>query len=283
MKALALSALLLLSAGSRAAEAPAAAWTKGPAKVDLAGFAEIAVPEGFVFTDAKGTQALMERMGNLVTGQEAGFLAPARIFDEKAAGTWFVVFEFNPIGYVKDDEKNSIDAPALLKHMQEGNVRSNEERKRKGLEELDLTGWAVPPHYDAQTHNLEWGLLLRSKAGHESVNYEVRLLGRGGVMQSTLVLGKDGLNKTLPEFRSLLTNYAFKPGQKYAEWRQGDRLAKIGLTALIGGGAVAVAAKSGLLKYVWKYIAFIVVALAGTIRNVWQRVKRMFGKRTELD
>ncbi|MEK7767162.1 MAG: DUF2167 domain-containing protein, partial [bacterium] len=68
-----------------------------------------------------------------------------------------------------------------------------------------------------------------------------------------------------------------------AEWRQGDRIAKIGLTALIGGGAAAVAAKSGLLKYVWKYIAFIFIAFAGALRSLWQRIKRLFAKRTELD
>lgn len=252
----------------------------GPAEVELGDHAAVKVPKGYVFVDGKGTRELMRMMGNLPTGQEAGFVAPSRIFEEKAGDSWFVVFDFNPIGYVKDDEKDALDAPALLKQMREGNVRSNEARRAQGLEELELAGWAVEPHYDKETNNLEWGLLLRSKSGHETVNYEVRLLGREGVMQSTLVLGPDALKKTLPVFRGLLKEYQYKPGKKYAEWRQGDKIAKIGLTALIGGGAVAVAAKSGLLKYLWKFLIVFLVAFAGFFKKIWQR---FFGKRTELD
>src|SRR6185436_130803 len=217
-------------------------WVKGLGKAAIGSWAEITVPSGYQFTGKEGTESLMKSMGNLTTGREAGFLAPESVFDDKAKHTWFVVFEFNPIGYVKDDEKNSIDAPKLLAQMQEGNKRSNEVRVKEGLPELELTGWAVPPHYDQETNNLEWGLMLKSKSGHRSVNYEVRLLGRSGVMETTLVLAPDDLEFALPKFRGLLKEYAFKSGQKYAEYRQGDQIAKYGLTALIAGGAVAGAA-----------------------------------------
>ena len=36
-----------------------------------------------------------------------GFVAPA-------GEDWFAVFEFDDVGYVKDDEKDSLDANALL-------------------------------------------------------------------------------------------------------------------------------------------------------------------------
>jgi uncharacterized membrane-anchored protein len=238
------------------------------------------VPQGYLFTGKEGTESLMKSMGNLTTGREAGFLAPASVFEDKAKHTWFVVFEFNPTGYVKDDEKDSIDAPKLLAQMQEGNKRSNEERAKEGLPELELTGWAVPPHYDQATHNLEWGLMLKSKSGHSSVNYEVRLLGRSGVMETTLVLAPEDLEKALPEFRGLLKEYAFKSGQKYAEYRQGDQIAKYGLTALIAGGAVAGAAKLGLFKYLWKFIVLFGVAISSFFKRIWDK---LFGKKTELD
>ncbi len=35
-------------------------WTKGPAKADLKTLAEVQVPDGFMFTGAKGTQKLLE-------------------------------------------------------------------------------------------------------------------------------------------------------------------------------------------------------------------------------
>jgi len=74
-------------------------WTKGPAKAELKSLAEVQVPEGFVFTGAKGTQKLLEKMGNPTSGSELGFLAPTSL-------VWFVVFEFADVGYVKDDDKD---------------------------------------------------------------------------------------------------------------------------------------------------------------------------------
>src|ERR1043166_2862826 len=74
-------------------------WVKGPGKAAIGSWAEITVPPGYQFTGKEGTESLMKSMGNLTTGREAGFLAPESVFDEKAKHTWFVVFEFNPIGY----------------------------------------------------------------------------------------------------------------------------------------------------------------------------------------
>src|SRR6058998_4050463 len=76
-------------------------WTKGPA--NLKTLAEVQVPEGFMFTGAQGTQKLLEAMGNPISGSELGFLAPTSL-------VWFVVFEFSDVGYVKDDDKNKLDA-----------------------------------------------------------------------------------------------------------------------------------------------------------------------------
>jgi len=259
---------------------PAIDWVKGPGKAEIEKFAEIDLPKGYVFTGKKGTIAVMKMMGNLVTGQEAGFFAPEAIFDKNSKKNWFVVFEFNPIGYVKDDEKKNIDAAKLLETMKAGTIEGNKERTKMGLPTLEVIGWAVEPHYDEKTHNLEWGLKLKSETGGEVVNYEVRLLGRDGVMQSTLVLGPGQLEKTLPEFRSLLATYDFRKGQRYAEYKPGDKIAKFGLLALIGGGAIAVAAKTGLLKYVWKYIIFIVMGVVMFVKKIWDRV---FRKKESVD
>jgi uncharacterized membrane-anchored protein len=138
----------------------------------------------------------------------------------------------------------------------------------------------VEPHYDEETHNLEWGLKLKSSTNSAVVNYEVRLLGRKGVMQTTLVAAPGRLESSLPAFRKLLKGYDFKSGQKYAEYKPGDRIAKIGLIALIGGGALAVAAKTGLLKYVWKYLIFIIMGVVALLKKIYDRI---FGKRESVD
>ena len=249
-------------------------WQKGPVKVDIDSYAEIDVPQGYVFTGKEGTKKAMKLMGNLLTNKEVGMIAPASLLDPKAKDKpWFVVFEYDPIGYVKDDEKDAIDADGLLKTFRENNRRANTERAKQGLQVLEVAGWAVKPHYDEQTHNLEWGLDLKEKQGEadmgNTVNYEVRLLGRNGVMSSTLVLSKEDLDTILPDFRKLLKSCEFNSGLRYAEFKQGDKIAQYGLTALIGGGAVAVAAKSGLLKNLWKILVAAAVGVGALLKRLW--------------
>src|SRR4051794_14799273 len=81
-------------------------WTKGPAKGSLKSIAEVQIPEGFALADGKSTRKLLEMMGNPTSGSELGLLAPTSM-------VWFVVFEFSDTGYIKDDEKDKLDADAM--------------------------------------------------------------------------------------------------------------------------------------------------------------------------
>jgi uncharacterized membrane-anchored protein len=68
----------------------------------------LAVPIGHVFLDGKTTQAMMESAGEPVSGNEAGFLSPTN-------RAWAVYFQYDDCGFVKDDEKDKLDAAKLLK------------------------------------------------------------------------------------------------------------------------------------------------------------------------
>jgi uncharacterized membrane-anchored protein len=113
---------------------PHIAWQKGPTKGNLGGFAEIDVPLGFLFTDKAGTQKLLELTHNLPSGSEVGALVP-----ETDGESWFVIFEFNESGFVKDDERK-LDADGLLSSIREGSESANEVRKEKGWPAFHVTG-----------------------------------------------------------------------------------------------------------------------------------------------
>jgi len=242
-------------------------WTKGPAKAELKSLAEVQVPEGFMFTGAKGTQKLLEAMGNPTSGSELGFLAPTSL-------VWFVVFEFADVGFVKDDDKDKLDADKLLKSIKEGTEAANKYREKMGAAPLHITGWEIPPRYNEQTHNLEWAIRGESE-GSSVINYNTRLLGRKGVMEVNLVIDPEKLNAAMPAYQALLTDYSYKLGERYAEYRSGDKLAKYGLAALITGGAAAVAVKTGLFaslilvfKKAAKVIVIAVVAVFAWIKKL---------------
>jgi uncharacterized membrane-anchored protein len=244
---------------------PSVDWKVGPTQADIGRVAAIKVPEKHRFTGAVGTRQLMERMGNPTSGQELGLLAP----DED---DWFVVFEFSDSGHVKDNEKDKLDADAILKAIREGNEASNEERKRRGWATIDVVGWSVPPRYDEATHNLEWAVLGRS-GDHDIVNYNTRLLGRVGVMEANLVVAPEQLQATLPQFKQLLAGYSFQSGHRYEEFKPGDKVAEYGLAALVAGGAAAVALKTGWLakfwKVAWKLIIFVVAGVGAMFKKVF--------------
>lgn len=194
------------------------------------------------------------------------------------ASTWFAVFSFSEDGYVKDDE--AIDAAELLASLKESDTASNEERARLGMTKLYTDGWQVAPHYDSATNRLEWGVRLRSEDGEQIINYTSRLLGRSGVMSAVLVADPTRLAVDTADFKSVLEGFTYLPGQTYAEYREGDKVAEYGLAALVLGGAAAVATKkgfwgiiAGFLAAFWKVLAAAAVAAVAGIGKLFGRRK----------
>ena len=140
-------------------------WQKGPSSGTLGNLAQIKIPEKYIFAGGEDTKLLMEVMQNPVSGRELGFLAP-----EKAS--WFIVFEFDDTGYIRDDEKGSLDAAAMLESIKAGNAEGNKERTKRGWPKLDITGWEQQPHYDEKTNNLEWAIRGQSE-GRPVVNFNI--------------------------------------------------------------------------------------------------------------
>jgi uncharacterized membrane-anchored protein len=238
-------------------------WQKGPSLGDLGTHAQVKVPDGYVFAGASDTRTIMEANHNPVTGKEMGFLAPA-------GETWFAVFEFDDVGYVKDDEKDSLDAFAMLDSIKAGTEAGNKERVSRGWPTMTVLGWETPPRYNEITHNLEWAIRAQSE-GLPVVNHNTRVLGRGGVMEVTLVTDPDLLAETMPKFKEMLAGFEFKQGHRYAEFRAGDRTAAYGLTGLIVGGGTAALVKTGAFKWIWKLLVAGAAGVAALLKKVFSR------------
>ena len=251
------------------AEIKALHWQES-GKGEIADKASVKIPSGYAFLGEADTSKLLQAFGNPPSSDH--FLIAPKSLD------WFAVFSYDDTGYVKDDEK--IDADDLLKSMQSGDKAGNEQRKKLGLEALYTDGWQVPPHYDTATKRLEWGLRLRGESGEKNVNYTSRILGRSGVMTATLVSDTATLAQNTEEFKKVLAGFDYNSGQTYAEFKNGDKVAAIGLGALVLGGAAAVATKKGLwgaiagfLAAGWKIIAAAAVALFAGIGKLFGRKK----------
>lgn len=244
-------------------------WQAGPMLGDLGDEAQVAVPDGCTFTGADGTRQFMELNQNPTSGIERGtVLCRIADADGETESHWFAVFEFDESGYVKDDEKESLDGDAILARLKEGNEHGNRERKKRGWEAIYVDGWQAAPHYDERTRNLTWATRLHGEDDSQVLNHSVRLLGRGGVMSADLVVSPEYYEAALPAFNAVVGEFAYKSGHTYAEWREGDKIASYGLTALVAGGAGAVLAKTGLLQKFGKAIVLALAAGVAAIRKL---------------
>jgi uncharacterized membrane-anchored protein len=263
-------------------------WQMGPSVGHLGTIAEIKIPEGFLFADARGTKQFMELTHNPPRNSEIGTLLP---IPDGGPNHWFVVFSYEETGHVKDDDRNELDADALLATLKEGTQQGNAERERRGWSKLELVGWEKPPFYDPKTNNLTWATIARDEpvaskdesskeAGADGVNWSTRLLGRRGAMSVDLVLSKSELPSVLPDFEKIIGGFSFVSGERYAEFQPGDKIAKYGLAALVAGGAGLVAAKTGLLAKLLKPLAIGLIAVGAFFKRIWSR---LFGSKPATD
>jgi uncharacterized membrane-anchored protein len=166
--------------------------------------------------------------------------------------------------------------------MQKSASEENAERRKQGYPGITLVGWAAPPHYDAASHKLYWAKDLKFEGEDaDTLNYNIRMLGRRGYLELNAVAGIDqfaAIDKQTPEILGMVD---FKEGSRYADFDpKTDKVAKYGIAALVAGGALAAAAKLGLLKGLWifilaakKFIIIAVVAIGAFFKKLYSRFK----------
>lgn len=249
----------------------------GPFQANIRGVANLNVPKGYRFVPQENIKKFNEVLQELTGEGECGAIYPEKFGPGEF---WYILFSYSDIGYVKDEDKDKLEANELLKTLREGQVEANKELKKLGQPARTLRGWEKAPFYDNETHNLTWAIQVGvdGQPGY-GVNYNSRILGRGGVMEANLVTGPDKLAEQVPIYNQILTqNYKYIEGQKYSDWKSGDKVAEVGLIALIAGGAGIAAAKTGLLSALLKGGKVIIVAIGAAIAGIVGFFKKLFGR-----
>ena len=277
MKIIQLITLLLVVALNASAEDNPYAdlkWQAGPNNQSIDGKATLSVPKDYYYLDEAETKKYSELNHNPSSGKDSLF----------TNGVWEAYFDFESTGYVKDDEK--IDPDNLLNQYKEGVKAGNDLRREKGWSTLEVEGWFFKPQYDKDKQLLEWAFLLKdSESQKPVVNYYTRVLGRTGVMSIVLVTSPEKMNDAIIDFKSKLGGFEFNAGEKYSEFKQGDRIAEFGLGALILGGAAAIATKKGLWAVIgsffaafWKLVVLFFVGVVAKLGAILDWFKSLFRK-----
>jgi uncharacterized membrane-anchored protein len=228
------------------------------------------VPDNFYFLDAQDAErVLVEAWGNPPGQETLGMLLPAEYtpFDRES---WAVTIHYSDDGHVSDSDAAEIDYNELLAEMQSDIRSANPDRIDEGYEPIELIGWAEQPRYDAASRKLYWAKELRfGEASETTLNYEIRALGRTGVLSMTFIAGTDQLGEINASRESVLAMAEFNPGSRYEDFDSNvDKVAAYGIGALVAG---KVAAKAGLfaaaLVLLKKFGVFLVLGLAALARQ----------------
>lgn len=240
-------------------------------------FAKITLPENFVYINSQNAERLLtEGWGNPSGAGTLGMILPADISPVSEQG-WGIVLTYDNDGYVSDDDANEIDYDDLLSDMKESTADSNEAREKAGYGRIDLVGWAVPPSYDSNNHKMVWAQELKfSDAASNTLNYNIRVLGREGVLVLNAVSAMDQLQMIRMETPALVGATEFLPGKRYEDFNAAtDKVAEYGLASLVAGG---VAAKLGLFGKIGalllafkKVIVLGVIALGAFLMKLFRR------------
>jgi uncharacterized membrane-anchored protein len=212
------------------------------------GLATIKLPDNFRYLDpANGKKVLVDLWGNPPSEADMlGLIVPAG-FTGAGPDSWAVIITWQEDGYVKDDEAEKINYNDLLKEMKEGETEENAERVKQGYEPITLVGWAAQPRYDRASHKLYWARELKvADYPEHTLNYDIRALGRRGVLSLNAVAGMDQLKNIETDMQQVLGFVEFNEGHRYADYKPGyDKVAAYGIGALVAGKVLA---KAGLFK-----------------------------------
>jgi uncharacterized membrane-anchored protein len=238
--------------------------------------ATLDLPEQFVFLNGQDAESVLSKAwGNPPSEPSLGMIMPAGV-SPLSAQAWAVTVEYEDNGYVEDDDANDIDYREMLSDMQEDLLAGNEQRVKQGYDKIELIGWARPPHYDAVGKKLYWAKELKfADAADNTLNYNIRVLGRKGVLVLNFIAGMDQLPIIEQNLPSVLAMTEFNGGSRYADFNPDlDQVAAYGLGALVAGN---VAAKFGVFAAALLLLKkFGVLLLAGAAG-----VFKMFGRKKQ--
>ena len=101
---------------------------------------------------------------------------------------WAVILTYVDDGHVDDSDAAEIDYDDMLKDMKEGTEEQQRGAQAGGLPGRAPLGWAEKPHYDAAAKKLYWAKELNFEGSElHTLNYDVRVLGREGVLSMNAV------------------------------------------------------------------------------------------------
>lgn len=243
------------------------------------GIAKLTIPSNFYYLSPEDTsRVLTEAWQNPPSAPTLGMLFPAQ-YSPLDDVSWGVTVEYVEEGHVKDEDASEIDYDVMLDDLIATTAEESKTREEMGYGSIALVGWAASPYYDTVNKKLHWAQELQFEGAEtNTLNYNLRVLGREGYLRLNFIAGMSQLREIENNLDAVMDMTEFNPGHTYAEFNEStDKVAAYGIGALVAGGILA---KKGffavmavmLLKF-WKFILIGVVAVGAFAGKFGSRKK----------
>ncbi len=256
----ALLALALLVSGSQAAQLAAQDNAVAPRLQALANglkpqHGKIAIPganatldlgRDYDFYGGPDIRTILVDLWDNPPGSEEGVLGlvmPAGA--SPLSDSWGAVIGYEETGYVPDDDAASADYGQILSDLKQNAEDANPERKNQGYPAMHMVGWAENPHYQAATHSVVWARDLQLEGVPvDTLNYDLRTLGRKGVLSVNFISGMPNLAGIRVAAGNFAEHASFDPGARYQDFDSAtDKKAEYGIAGLVAAGVGVAAVK----------------------------------------
>lgn len=235
------------------------------------GKVNIDIPEGYMFLDAQDAEIVLHDLwGNPPSTDTKGMLVPQ--CGVLGDSSFAITIEYSDEGHISDVDAQTIDYAELLEEMQSSTLDANKNRVAQGYEKIEIVGWASAPYYDNVAKKLYWAKEAKfGDAEENTLNYEVRVLGREGTLDLTFVAAMSQLPIVNRDIDKILASANFNQGDTYADYNEStDKTAEYGIAGLVAGGVLMKAAKVGVFAKFWKFILVGVAAVVAAVKKFFK-------------
>ena len=249
------------------------------------GIAVLNVPKTFKYLNAEQSKFVINKVwGNPERDDVLGMLFPAD-GHPFADSSYAFIISYDAIGYVKDEDADKIDYNDLLKEIRDSEAEANKERAANGYEPIHMMGWASQPFYDKNKKVLHWAKELKfgSSADETTLNYDIRVLGRKGILSLNAVASMSGLPMVKKDIDPVLFMAQFTDGNRYEQFDSNiDEVAAYTIGGLVAGKVLLKVGFWAMLLKFWKLIiGGIIAAFYGVKRFLTGRRKEEESVATE--
>ena len=161
-----------------------------------------------------------------------------------------IFIQFNDSGYIKKDDWKNVDTNAMIKELNDEQKTLIEDYKAKNINYVTNLSWVMKPELDKQKNMVYYAYKVEWNNDDVTLESKSLVLGRSGHTEITFVTSykeNASLKVISKSNKDKASTFKFESKKTYSKYKTGDKVAAVGIGALLATTLGVKALKPGLL------------------------------------